>query len=94
MYCSYMVFINPHMKPRIELIIMKIFMKIVKICPKSMVFKSLPTYRYRFHEMAALRAIMHAARPFRENGDDIGGQNWTSPLDNGPNSQRWVKSSP
>ena len=35
MWCSYMVLTNPHMKPRIELIIMKIFMKIVKICPKS-----------------------------------------------------------
>ena len=30
-----MVLTNPHMKPRIEFIIMKIFMKIVKICPKS-----------------------------------------------------------
>ena len=35
MWCSYMVLTNPHMKPRIEFIIMKIFMKIVKICPKS-----------------------------------------------------------
>ena len=33
--CSYMVLTNPHMKPRIQFIIMKIFMKIVKICPKS-----------------------------------------------------------
>ena len=33
--CSNMVLTNPHMKPRIEFIIMKIFMKIVKICPKS-----------------------------------------------------------
>ena len=29
------------------------------------------TYRYRFHEVAALRALMHAAWPLRENGDDI-----------------------
>ena len=35
MWCSYMVLTNPHIKPRIEFIIMKIFMKIVKICPKS-----------------------------------------------------------
>ena len=35
MWCSYMVLTNPHMKPRIEFIIMKIFMKIVKYCPKS-----------------------------------------------------------
>ena len=35
MWCSYMVLTNPHMKPRNEFIIMKIFMKIVKICPKS-----------------------------------------------------------
>ena len=25
--------------------------------------------RYRFHEVAALRALMHAAQPLRENGD-------------------------
>ena len=30
-----MVLTNPHIKPRIEFIVMKIFMKIVKICPKS-----------------------------------------------------------
>ena len=30
-----MVLTNPHVKFRIEFIIMKIFMKIVKICPKS-----------------------------------------------------------
>ena len=35
MWCSYMVLTNPHMRPRIEFIIMKIFMKIMKICPKS-----------------------------------------------------------
>ena len=35
MCCSYKVLTNPHMKPRIQFIIMKIFMKIVKICPKS-----------------------------------------------------------
>ena len=35
MWCSNMVLTNPHMKFRIEFIIMKIFMKIVKICPKS-----------------------------------------------------------
>ena len=35
MWCSYMVLTNPHMKPRIEFVIKKIFMKIVKICPKS-----------------------------------------------------------
>ena len=29
------VLTNPHMKPRMEFIIMKIFMNIVKICPKS-----------------------------------------------------------
>ena len=40
MWCSYMVLTNPHMKPRIEFIIMKIFKKIVKICPKS------PALRY------------------------------------------------
>ena len=28
-------------------------------------------YRYCFHEVAALHALMHAARPLRENGDDI-----------------------
>ena len=31
----YMVLTKPHMKPGIQFIIMKIFMKIVKICPKS-----------------------------------------------------------
>ena len=35
MWCSYMIRTNSHMKPRIGFIIMKIFMKIVKICPKS-----------------------------------------------------------
>ena len=35
MRCSYMVLNNPHMKPTIEFVIMEIFMKIVKICPKS-----------------------------------------------------------
>ena len=30
MWCSYMVLPNPHMKPRIEFTIMKIYMKIVK----------------------------------------------------------------
>ena len=35
MWCSNMVLTNPHMKFRIEFIIMKIFMKLVKICPKS-----------------------------------------------------------
>ena len=35
MWCSYMVLTKPHMKPGIQFIIMKIFMKIVKICPKS-----------------------------------------------------------
>ena len=35
MCCSYMVLTNPHVKPWIQFIIMKIFMKIVQICPKS-----------------------------------------------------------
>ena len=35
MCCSYIVLANPNMKLRIKFIIMKIFMKIVKICPKS-----------------------------------------------------------
>ena len=35
MWCSNMVLTNPHMKCRIEFIIMRIFMKIMKICPKS-----------------------------------------------------------
>ena len=26
---------------------------------------------YRFHEVRALRALMHAARALRENGDDM-----------------------
>ena len=29
------------------------------------------TYRHRFHEVRALRALMHAARALRENGDDM-----------------------
>ena len=33
--CSYIVLANPNMKLRIQFIIMKIIMKIVKICPKS-----------------------------------------------------------
>ena len=41
-----MVLTNPHIKPRIEFIIMKIFMKIVKICPKSLRFTVL-TWRCR-----------------------------------------------
>ena len=32
--CSYVVLANPNMKLRIQFIIMKIFMKVVKICPK------------------------------------------------------------
>ena len=35
MCCSYIVLANPNIKLRIQFIIMKIFMKIVKICPKS-----------------------------------------------------------
>ena len=35
MWCSNMVLTNAHMKFRIEFIIMKIFMNIVQICPKS-----------------------------------------------------------
>ena len=35
MCCSDMVLTNPHVKPWIQFIIMKIFMKIVQICPKS-----------------------------------------------------------
>ena len=35
MCCSYIVLANPNMKLRIKFIIIKIFMKIVKICPKS-----------------------------------------------------------
>ena len=31
----------------------------------------MPSYRYRFHEVSALRALMHAARSLRENGDDM-----------------------
>ena len=34
MCCSYMVLTNPHVKPWIQFIIMKKFMKIVQICPK------------------------------------------------------------
>ena len=30
-----------------------------------------PSYRHRFHEVRALRALMHAARTLRENGDDM-----------------------
>ena len=29
------------------------------------------TYRHRFHEVAALHALMRAARPLRENGNDM-----------------------
>ena len=29
------------------------------------------TIRYRFHEVAALRALMHAAWPLRKNGDEL-----------------------
>ena len=35
MCCSYIVFANPDMKLRIQSIIMKIFMQLMKICPKS-----------------------------------------------------------
>ena len=35
MWCSYMVLTNPRIRPRLEFIIMKIFIKIVKICSKS-----------------------------------------------------------
>ena len=35
MCCSYMALTNPHMKHWIQFIIMKIFMKILIICPKS-----------------------------------------------------------
>ena len=34
-------------------------------------------YRHHFHEVRALRALMHAARALRENGDDMkGDKNW------------------
>ena len=29
------------------------------------------SFRHRFHEVAALRALMRAARPLRENGNDL-----------------------
>ena len=44
MWCFSMVLTNPHMKPIIEFIIMKIFMKIVKICPKSPRFTVIDIY--------------------------------------------------
>ena len=34
-------------------------------------FAYLVSYRHRFHEVAALRALMRAARPLCENGNDI-----------------------
>ena len=47
MCCSYMVLTNPHVKPWIQFIIMKIFMKIVQICPKSPRFTVLKTFLQR-----------------------------------------------
>ena len=40
---------------------------------EKMIHKSFRThtFRHRFHEVAALRALMHAARPLRENGNDL-----------------------
>ena len=48
MWCSNMVLTNPHMKFRIEFIIMKIFMKLVKICPKSPRFTVNETKSWQF----------------------------------------------
>ena len=33
--------------------------------------KGILAYRHRFDEVAALRALMRAARPLRENGNDM-----------------------
>ena len=48
--CSYIVLANPNMKLRIQFIIMKIIMKIVKICPKSPRF----TVQYKSKETPQL----------------------------------------
>ena len=63
MWRSYMVLTNPHMKPRIKFIIMKIFMKIVKICPKSprfTVFYLLPT---NFLKIAFISFFLSCSEP-------------------------------
>ena len=52
MCCSYMVLTNPHVKPWIQFIIMKIVMKIVQICPKSP----------RFTVLALLNFVWFCAR--------------------------------
>ena len=38
---------------------------------KQYYFQIEQPYRHRFHEVAALRALMRAARPLRENGNDM-----------------------
>ena len=50
MTCSNMVLANTNMKPRIQFIIMKIFMKIVQICPKPPRF----TVHENFHKTEEL----------------------------------------
>ena len=49
MWCSNMVLTNAHLKFRIEFIIMQIFMKIVKICPKSP--------RFTVHQISPIQAV-------------------------------------
>ena len=56
MWCSYMVLTNPHMRPRIEFIIMKIFMKILKICPKSPRF-TVQVFMHVCHSFTCYRNI-------------------------------------
>ena len=43
---------------------------IYQFCLNFMYYKTF-TFRHRFHEVAALRALMRAARPLRENGNDL-----------------------
>ena len=45
------------------------FHKKAKNIKENLDYDILVSYRYRFHELAALRALMHAAQPLRENGD-------------------------
>ena len=42
-----------------------------QVCSTIVSFVLFISYRHRFHEVAALRALMRAARLLRENGNDM-----------------------
>ena len=63
MCCSYHGLANPNMKLRIQFIIMKIFMKIVKICPKSPRFTVVTLERLSFWNMENFQHYQYSRLP-------------------------------